>query len=126
MINSGGNRANRVRGAWLLAAALVLAAVLASIVLKPPGVEYNETPTAVAFTGDPAAVERGSALFASQCVSCHGVAGKGDGPLASSLDPKPIDFTSSPPRMHTAMELTHLIANGFSGSACPSFAATHP
>lgn len=124
MTDSGGNRANRVRGAWLLVAALVLGAVLASVVLRPPGVENEVTPTVVTFTGDPAAVERGSELFASQCVSCHGVAGKGDGPLAASLEPRPIDFTNSIHRMHTDVDLTNWIANGVPGSAMPSFAGT--
>ena len=36
---------------------------------------------------------RGAALYAAQCASCHGVAGGGDGPLAASLEPKPIAFT---------------------------------
>ncbi len=124
MTNGSGNRANRVRGAWLLAGAVVLVAVLASVVLRPPDVKEDVTPTAIAFTGDPAAVERGSALFASQCVTCHGVSGKGDGPLAESLDPRPIDFTSSIHRMHTDIDLSNWIANGVPGSAMPAFAGT--
>jgi len=35
---------------------------------------------------------RGAALYQQQCVSCHGVSGRGDGPLAATLVPKPIDF----------------------------------
>jgi len=31
-------------------------------------------------------------LYADNCVSCHGVSGQGDGPLAKSLDPAPTDF----------------------------------
>lgn len=38
-------------------------------------------------------VERGKGLYAQYCVSCHGPAGKGDGPAASVLDPKPRNLT---------------------------------
>ncbi len=35
------------------------------------------------------AVEAGKQVFTTYCVSCHGEQGHGDGPAASSLDPKP-------------------------------------
>ncbi|MFN3988230.1 MAG: FTR1 family protein [Rhodocyclaceae bacterium] len=35
---------------------------------------------------------RGKALYAAQCVACHGAAGRGDGPAAKGLDPAPSDF----------------------------------
>jgi caa(3)-type oxidase subunit IV len=42
----------------------------------------------------PELVAKGKALFAVQCVSCHGVEGRGDGPAASALNPPPRNFTS--------------------------------
>ena len=33
--------------------------------------------------------DKGKALFAQQCASCHGSGGKGDGPAAVALTPKP-------------------------------------
>jgi high-affinity iron transporter len=33
-----------------------------------------------------------ASLFQQNCASCHGVQGKGDGPLAATLQPKPADF----------------------------------
>lgn len=42
-------------------------------------------------TGDPIAA--GKILFTSACVQCHGPEGKGDGPAAVSLDPKPRNLT---------------------------------
>ncbi len=36
---------------------------------------------------------RGRALFAEHCVACHGTEGRGDGPLARTLEPAPTDFT---------------------------------
>jgi caa(3)-type oxidase subunit IV len=40
----------------------------------------------------PELVSHGKELFQVQCVSCHGVDGKGDGPAASALNPKPRNF----------------------------------
>ena len=37
---------------------------------------------------------RGKAVYDAHCVECHGPAGKGDGPSASYLVPRPRDFTS--------------------------------
>lgn len=37
---------------------------------------------------------RGSDLFAFYCASCHGPAGKGDGPVASTLKARPADLTT--------------------------------
>jgi mono/diheme cytochrome c family protein len=38
-------------------------------------------------------VDKGKALYAQQCVMCHGSGGRGDGPAAMSLKPKPRDLT---------------------------------
>lgn len=39
-------------------------------------------------------VKRGQGLFKRDCEQCHGKAGHGDGPQASSLNPKPADLAS--------------------------------
>lgn len=41
-------------------------------------------------TADLAAGEK---VFKSFCVTCHGAKGKGDGPAAAGLNPKPLDFS---------------------------------
>ena len=35
----------------------------------------------------------GKRIYAQRCASCHGAAGRGDGPNAKGLDPPPIAFT---------------------------------
>lgn len=41
----------------------------------------------------PAALERGRALYKTNCAPCHGETGKGDGPAAGVLKPPPRDHT---------------------------------
>jgi mono/diheme cytochrome c family protein len=56
-------------------------AVLVAVVLLP---------TPALAQGNPA---KGKDIYAKHCVACHGPAGKGDGPAAAALNPKPKDFT---------------------------------
>ena len=35
------------------------------------------------------------AMFAQVCATCHGIDGKGDGPAAATLNPKPRDYTDA-------------------------------
>jgi mono/diheme cytochrome c family protein len=41
----------------------------------------------------PVSIAAGKAIYADQCICCHGSAGRGDGPSASGLDCKPDDLT---------------------------------
>jgi mono/diheme cytochrome c family protein len=43
----------------------------------------------------PALQSDGADIFAENCVSCHGKGGKGDGPAAAALNPKPPDLTDA-------------------------------
>ena len=68
-------------------------------------------------------------LFATHCASCHGPMGKGDGPAAGALYPKPRDFTagvfrfkSTPDAQYpTAADLTRIISSGIPRTAMPGF-----
>jgi mono/diheme cytochrome c family protein len=43
----------------------------------------------------PTLMARGDGLFRQNCTPCHGDQGRGDGPAASTLNPRPRNFTSS-------------------------------
>jgi mono/diheme cytochrome c family protein len=42
--------------------------------------------------GNPKAVDSGKIIFETQCASCHGSRGYGDGPAAASLNPQPANL----------------------------------
>jgi mono/diheme cytochrome c family protein len=48
----------------------------------------------------------------TNCVSCHGPGGKGDGPAAAALSPKPADWTSARVQTMTDGEIFWKISNG--------------
>jgi len=44
--------------------------------------------------GDSASATAGQQVFTEKCSGCHGQAGKGDGPAAAGMDPKPANLAA--------------------------------
>jgi len=64
----------------------------------------------------------GRQLYQTNCVSCHGTNGKGDGLAAAGLNPRPADFTQHMvPGLHTDGQVFLWIKNGFPGTAMPAW-----
>ncbi len=62
-------------------------------------------------------IKAGKTVFLKVCQSCHGASGKGDGPAAAGLDPKPADFTDpGHSRYYSDMGRLHIIRKGIKGS----------
>jgi mono/diheme cytochrome c family protein len=61
---------------------------------------------------DKKVVEQGEKVAKTNCVTCHGAKGKGDGPAAVALNPKPADWTSARVQSQTDGELFWKITNG--------------
>ncbi len=63
-------------------------------------------------------IKKGSQIFAQTCVSCHGETGAGNGILAKSLQPKPLNFFD-PAKMNslTAFQAFNAIRLGIPGTA---------
>jgi mono/diheme cytochrome c family protein len=70
------------------------------------------------------AVERGATVFAANCVACRGTGGRGDGPAAAQLEPKPANLTSEMHRAHSDDDYVNWITHGVPGSAMPAFGDT--
>jgi mono/diheme cytochrome c family protein len=67
-----------------------------------------------------ASIARGKELFQQNCVMCHGIDGRGDGPQAASLSPAPTDFRFHMP-LHTDPQFYAFIHDGYQGTAMPAF-----
>jgi mono/diheme cytochrome c family protein len=74
--------------------------------------------------GDAAAIEAGKGEFMSVCFACHGKEGKGDGPAAGALNPKPGDLTDAAMNAKiTDGDRFAIMKNGIPGTAMQAFGA---
>ena len=96
-------------------AALALASVLCGVpgCGGGQGAEHGSAQTAAA---------SGAMIFATRCAPCHGADGRGDGPAAAGLDPKPRNFHDPEFwRGRTAEQLRLVVRNGKPGTLMPPF-----
>ncbi|MBV9811723.1 MAG: CopD family protein [Acetobacteraceae bacterium] len=108
------------------ALAALLIAVLALPHLSPLLVPAYPTSYYVSLTDFAAgSIVRGAALFARNCVACHGPEGRGDGPAGKGLHIPPADLTAPHIWMHPDGELFWWIGHGIEdpegGLAMPGF-----
>jgi len=107
-----------VRSGTLAATTLILAATCSTA-------SFTSSPAEE--TGGP--VLRGARIHARSCAACHGVEGRGDGPGAVELGPRPRDFTAGkfrsrstesgrPPRRS---DISNVVRVGRAGTAMPAF-----
>ncbi len=76
-----------------------------------------------------AAQQRGRAVYDAHCVECHGESGRGDGPSAAFLTPRPRDFTSGKFKIKTTetgtvptdADLAGSVRHGLYGTAMPGW-----
>ncbi len=64
-------------------------------------------------------VERGATVFSQSCAVCHGETGKGDGPAAAGLEPKPADLYADHVRSNTDGAMFWIISHGREDTAMP-------
>ena len=96
-----------------------LALVLPSLATQAFPETYRKTP--VPF--DTISVANGAALFAANCVPCHGPQAKGNGILAKTLAIPPVDLLTEPhTAKHTAGDFFHWLTHGIPGTGMPAFA----
>jgi copper transport protein len=68
----------------------------------------------------PQSVADGAVVYRQNCVVCHGLDARGDGPMAPTLNPRPADLILHVP-LHPDGDLYGWISDGFPGSAMPAF-----
>ncbi len=61
-------------------------------------------------------LKRGQELYAANCVSCHGAAGKGDGPAGVALDPRPANFAAEDTKKVPPFKAFNVIRVGVPGT----------
>ena len=70
----------------------------------------------------PALLEKGRASFQENCAACHGATGAGDGVVASTLDPRPRNFTKEPFKNGSKpAQIFQTLARGVPGSQMAAF-----
>ena len=72
------------------------------------------------YPADPQSIARGEALYVRHCEACHGVDGRGDGPEAARLEPRPADLRIHVPA-HPEGDTFRFIASGIAGTAMPAW-----
>lgn len=68
----------------------------------------------------PEAIAAGAATYRAKCAICHGAAGRGDGPAAFTLNPRPVDLTVHVPQ-HAPGEVQYWISEGIPGTPMPAW-----
>ena len=72
----------------------------------------------------------GKAVYEKRCAGCHGAEGKGDGPAAELLVPRPRDFTAGKYKIRTVagplatdQDLLRMVTDGMPGTSMPPWRA---
>ena len=68
----------------------------------------------------------GKAIYNARCSFCHGVEGRGDGPVGASLKPPPMSFATAEFAKRTDEQIKDAIVQGRTGTAMIAFGKTLP
>jgi putative copper resistance protein D len=107
-----------------LAAGLGAAGVVAGLYVVCQAMAIEAYPTTYVRPAVPyqaLSIANGSHLYQAHCAVCHGVEGYGDGPAASTLNPRPADLTARHTTDHTVGDIFWWLSYGMKGSAMPGF-----
>ena len=94
---------------------------LASSLVKQFNVALDELPARVP------SLAHGASVYRANCAGCHGDLGRGDGPLAAGLEPRPANLTDAVAlRDQSPLDYYRRISIGVVGTAMPAFEARLP
>jgi S1-C subfamily serine protease/mono/diheme cytochrome c family protein len=71
-------------------------------------------------------LDRGRAIYASDCAVCHGTRGGGDGEAAEPLDPPPISFRDRRMNLVSPHQVFGAMLNGVPGTGMPAWRGARP
>src|SRR5215470_1371638 len=92
------------------------------IALPPLAVDaYPTTDARPTVTYTAASIVRGRDLYREHCLGCHGAGGRGDGPVAASITPRPADLAGRRIADHTAGDLFWWVSHGVSSISKHTF-----
>jgi mono/diheme cytochrome c family protein len=123
------DRSSRLR---CMAAAALVVLVTTSPAFAEPHDAGGQSDAAAAKLTNPVKPETGSIaagkkLYAAQCASCHGTAGRGDGKAGALLKPLPSDLTDGTWKHGSSDgEIFTLIRNGSKGTGMKAFGGRIP
>ncbi len=111
------------------AAALLAACDAAGGPVEAPATSATTTAPASSPYAVRERAERGKKLFVAECAGCHGERGRGDGPGAAGLDPRPRDFVKEPFKFRstgygsppTRQDVHDTLLAGIPGTGMPAF-----
>ena len=96
----------------------------------PPRKGYDIPPVdpKTILSASPQVLEKGRALFQTNCAACHGPGGQGDGPAAQGLNPKPRNFASPAAWVngYTLPGICKTLAEGIKGTGMAAFDTLTP
>jgi copper transport protein len=105
------------------ASGIAAAALVVGVLLLIQG--RIEAPASIDTTiADDATLARGAAIYTAQCLACHGVSGKGDGPAAVNMPVQPANFTDPSHLIHSTSTMESYVTNGFPNTGMPAFGGT--
>lgn len=112
---------NQGIAAGVLAAAASVALILGFTIA--PNIPTPAVPFTARFAQDPTPDTNetrlaGKSLFQVRCVVCHGIEGRGDGPAALTLLPRPVNLQVHVP-LHAPGEIDYWISEGVPGTGMP-------
>ena len=72
--------------------------------------------------GNTPSLARGAQVYQTNCAGCHGITGRGDGPLASALTPPPANLSDPAAlRDRSPLDFYHRITIGVAGTSMPAY-----
>ena len=80
----------------------------------------DQTTTKVTIPVGKTTASNGKQMYVSYCASCHGVDGKGQGPVAPALKTAPVDLTLLTKLNHGKFPDTHIVSTLEMGADTPS------